>query len=847
MDHTTLGSSSGAIFPRATPCLRALSPTAAPLKLRDLICALPALWAEPQSGASFREDLARYFGIRHVFLLSSGKAALTIALEALGTLSERREVIIPAFSSFCLPSAVARAGMKIRLCDILPETLDFDLQRLREAVTDQTLCVIPVHLFGLISQVDEIAKLARERGAFILEDAAQAAGGLLQGRPVGTLGDIGIFSLGRGKNMTASAGGVIVTHSDAMADAIAGRLRVRSLERQRAGYSAWLKAAALTAFLRPRLYWLPEQIPSLNLGASEFDPCFDVAPFSRLQAGLGRSSLRRLDEYNQIRRVHAQQLKRGLEHTPGLKLPHTVADSTPVYLRFPMLVEDPLRREAMHATLARHHLGVSKTYPSSLNGIWELASYAVRNESAYPGAESVAQKILTLPTHPFVSQLDLDRIVALIQAESAERSRPKIAPTQVLYIDHTPTHGGSVESLARVVKALDRRQFQPVIVLAHPMEGKSPFVNTPLDVVPYRLPLSIVFPAVQRVILRTKTRSTLLATLMSGVCFVADVFFSELPRFVRLYRIARRYRVGLVHLNNTSYDLAGILTAKLIGAPCVCHHRDFKVISPILRWQARLIDWHIAISDAIRQDVLRLGVEPERISVVFDSIDPEMHDPDVDIRYLVREFDKQPGEKFFGIFGRVVDWKGQDFFLRAAAIVLESVPRSRAFIVGDDADGTSDYLQSLQTLVQQLGIASKVVFTGFRRDAAMMMKLMDVVVHASTRPEPFGMVVIEAMAMHRPVVATIGGGPSEVIQDGVNGVLVPPRDVGRMAQEIRDLLLDERQAGRLGAQGVLRAAQFRSDAAAGAIERIYKGLLSHRSGEWTAEGGSGFKGTSDVE
>jgi len=374
------------------------------------------LWKGAKPAARLCEEFSRLFGVPHVFLLSSGKAALTIALEALGTLSERREVIIPAFSSFCLPSAVVRAGMKVRLCDILPDTLDFDLKRLREALTDQTLCVIPVHLFGLISQVDKIAKLARERGAFVLEDAAQAAGGRLQGPPVGTIGDIGIFSLGRGKNMTASAGGVIVTHSDTMADTIARRIQAQGLERPGAGCSAWLKAAALTVFLHPRLYWLPEQIPSLNLGVSEFDPCFDVAPFSRLQAGLGRSSLRRLDEYNQIRRVHAQQLERAVEGTPGLNLPQALANSTPVYLRFPILVEDPERREAVYAALAYQHLGVSKTYPSALNGIRELMPCTVRNESAYPGAETVAQQILTLPTHPFVLQSDLGRVAALIRA-----------------------------------------------------------------------------------------------------------------------------------------------------------------------------------------------------------------------------------------------------------------------------------------------------------------------------------------------------------------------------------------------------------------------------------------------
>jgi len=415
---------------------------------------------------------------------------------------------------------------------------------------------------------------------------------------------------------------------------------------------------------------------------------------------------------------------------------------------------------------------------------------------------------------------------ALMWSKSKKISRSTTSPTKVLYVDHTPTHGGSVESLARVVKALDRRHFEPVIVLAHTMEGKSPFVGTPIEVVPYRLPLSLVFPVVHRMILRAKEWSRLLATCMSGLSLIIDVLVTELPRLVRLYRIGRRHWVGLVHLNNTSYDLAGIMTAKLLGVPCICHHRDFKVVSPVLRWQARMIDWHIAISEAIRQDVLRLGVKPDQVSIVFDPIDPEKHDPDVDINYLMKEFDKQPGERFFGIFGRIVDWKGQDYFLRAAAIVLKQVPHSRAFIIGDAADGTAGYLHGLHELVQQLGIASRVVFTGFRRDVPMMMKLMDVVVHASIRPEPFGMVVIEAMSMGRPTVATVGGGPSEIIQDGVNGVLVPPQDAQRLALEICRLLLDEGRASQLSMQAVRRAGHFRSDNAARSIEKIYDHVLA---------------------
>ena len=129
-------------------------------------------------------------------------------------------MIIPAYSSFCLASAVARSGLSVKLCDIDPQTLDFDLVKLQSQITENTLAVIPVHNYGLVCNMKEIMKLAKEKGAYVVEDAAQAAGALFENRKVGTTGDIGILSLGRGKNVCALGGGVVLTDKDELASSI---------------------------------------------------------------------------------------------------------------------------------------------------------------------------------------------------------------------------------------------------------------------------------------------------------------------------------------------------------------------------------------------------------------------------------------------------------------------------------------------------------------------------------------------------------------------------------------------------------------------------------------------------
>ncbi len=158
-----------------------------------------------------------------------------------------------------------------------------------------------------------------------------------------------------------------------------------------------------------------------------------------------------------------------------------------------------------------------------------------------------------------------------------------------------------------------------------------------------------------------------------------------------------------------------------------------------------------------------------------------------------------PDVPVIGIFGRLVGWKGQGTFLRAAGEIMARHPGARFLVVGGTLYGYErEYAGQLRRLAGELGLAERVRFTGHRTDQLALMLACDVVCHASVEPEPFGMVVAEAMALGRPVVATRTGGPEEMIRHGQTGLLTTPGDHCELADAVLSLLTDESRARQLG-------------------------------------------------
>ena len=147
------------------------------------------------------------------------------------------------------------------------------------------------------------------------------------------------------------------------------------------------------------------------------------------------------------------------------------------------------------------------------------------------------------------------------------------------------------------------------------------------------------------------------------------------------------------------------------------------------------------------------------------------------------------GDVLVGVFGRLQRWKGQDIFVEAAGEVARLRPRTRFAIVGGSVFGLEpEFLEGLRNRVTALGLGDRLIFTGFRRDVARLMAACDVVCHTSRVPEPFGLVIIEAMSLARPVVATAGGGPSEIIATEDHGTLVPAEDPAALTRALLALI-----------------------------------------------------------
>ncbi len=390
---------------------RTLSPTAAPISFWDLIGAASGLWGGGRHRARLVQELKGKFSAREVFLVSSGKAALTVILKALAASSGRRRVIIPAYTCFSVPSAIVRAGLDVVLCDVEPDTLDFNFAELEGLINEEVLCVVSTHLFGRPADVDRVRRLCEGKDIVVVEDAAQAMGGQSGGRLLGTLGDVAFFSLGRGKNLTCGTGGVILTRSLHIAETI--KAEYANLLEAPLGEVArnWLEMVIMRLFIHPLLYWLPAGLPFLRLGETTFDTDYPICRMDEVRAHQLQGWERRLALANQERIARAGWLIDGLElHRRGLT-PMTGKES--IYLRLPVMVRDREMKETVCRQSREVGAGMSPSYPATIQEIPELAGRLVSR--TYAGAQEVVDRLVTLPTHQFVTEGDRLKIGRILE------------------------------------------------------------------------------------------------------------------------------------------------------------------------------------------------------------------------------------------------------------------------------------------------------------------------------------------------------------------------------------------------------------------------------------------------
>jgi perosamine synthetase len=395
---------------------RLVAPSGTPIKAKHIFNGL-YLQNRDKVLMQFQEKLQEYLQVHHCFLVSSGRAALTLILKTLAELRpDKTEVIIPGYTCFSVPSAVVKAGLKIVPADISMNHLGLDADKLEPLINKNTLAIISVHLLGIPSNMSEYKQLAKKHRVWLIDDAAQAMGATWNNKMLGTLGDIGFYSLGRGKNMTTGAGGIIVTDFEEIAIPLQQQIQNLPDNNIINDLDILLKMVGISCFLPPRRYWFAAKLPMLELGKSEFSTRFRLARYPPSAAGIGLALLPELTQINAVRKKNAAWLNVSLSHlhTNRIQTISPSLEGEPVYLRYPLFFVDSNDRKKIFSRMVQSGIGASPLYPTAITQIEGISRYFGPGQYSVPVAQQVADTILTLPTHPYVTEKDLDKMTQIL-------------------------------------------------------------------------------------------------------------------------------------------------------------------------------------------------------------------------------------------------------------------------------------------------------------------------------------------------------------------------------------------------------------------------------------------------
>ncbi len=390
------------------------------------------------------------------------------------------------------------------------------------------------------------------------------------------------------------------------------------------------------------------------------------------------------------------------------------------------------------------------------------------------------------------------------------------AAKHILYVEGNEdgTIGGSYLSLLFLVSGLDRTRFDPLVVFARE--------NT-------------LIPRFHERNVRTMVRPPARAVRWPGpvgrLCGKA-INFARLTVWqpVCLALLLRREQVGLVHLNNTvRRNHPWMIAAWLARVPCITHERgineEFSRRDQVLAPRLGAV---ICISKAVEDNFVARGLGDLNLLTIHNGLDPTEMRVTRDANQLRAELGVAPAARLIGLVGNLKPWKGQELVIHAMNQLRDEFPDVVCLLIGATSDDATDYQRDIQQLIDRHGLNNRVLITGFRSDVANYVNLLDIQVHASVAPEPFGRVLLEAMALCKPLVASNAGGVPEIVIDGTTGLLFEPKNVDALAGCLRQLLRDPARARILGQAGRRHLeTDFSATSNVTRTQDLYSKLLAH--------------------
>jgi glycosyltransferase involved in cell wall biosynthesis len=301
----------------------------------------------------------------------------------------------------------------------------------------------------------------------------------------------------------------------------------------------------------------------------------------------------------------------------------------------------------------------------------------------------------------------------------------------------------------------------------------------------------------------------------------------------QIKEIIRNNKIDLVHSQGARADFFARIAGRLAGVPyIICTIQmpvegfdvrllQKKIYRFIDHLTERYVECFIVVSDLLRQMLMeRRGIAAGQVVRVYNGIELSQYHPDAQYGELRSEWEISQEVPLIGAIGRMVWQKGFNYFIEAIPEIVRHMPDARFLLVGD-----GPLRESLAALSKELGVRDNVIFTGFRSDIKEILSAIDILVIPSLL-EGFPMIILEAMAMAKPIVATNIDGITEQITDGVNGILVPPKDPSALSKAIIQVLSDKKLARSMALAARKRVEQeFSVEKMVAETEKVYLSFL----------------------
>jgi len=413
--HPTYGNSS---------LIRTLAPSGNPILFSDLVNCASHI-GRVRTG-ELKSLIGASLGINDAFLFSTGRAAMTVLLGCIASRRPKRDkdiVVVPSYTCYSVPASVLKAGLRVLVCDIDSSTLSYDEEQLESIDFERVLAIVSSNLYGIPNDLSKLESLARQHDVHLIDDAAQCLGAKFQNRAVGSFGDAGILSFDKGKVVTTINGGVIVTNN---ADIALNLKKEYKRIRKQTGTKRAVEAVKLLAYsvlLRPALYWIPSHLPFLRLGETRFDDTYPVERYFDRLAPIAEQQLSRLNTINGYRRQCAAWYSALLADLETVEPVRILPESEPIYLRYPIrILDQEMRRQFLQTN---RKLGCSVSYPASIADVPEIRSRIRVHNDRCEGGRTVASQLVTLPTHAFVRESDIERICSGLSRSERNSDTPQ--------------------------------------------------------------------------------------------------------------------------------------------------------------------------------------------------------------------------------------------------------------------------------------------------------------------------------------------------------------------------------------------------------------------------------------